>query len=216
MKQRKYNINSVLGDFKIINIDDKKITVKCNICGRIQTLSSIYAFTKRENKHGNICSKILINNYKGGTKSNELKQFYSIWCNMRTRTTNLKYEKWDNYGGRGINSNEFEYFVDFYDSMYESYLEHIKIYGEENTTLDRIDVDGNYCKNNCRWLTWLEQSKNKTSLLNFKAISPSGRVYHGRNLKEFCEHHNLHYQSIISGIHNGTKNMRNGWKFIVL
>lgn len=216
MKRRKYNIGTIIGDFKIIDRIDKKIVVKCNICGRVQTLSSIKAFTKRENNHGNICSKIIIKNYEGGSKGKELKQFYSIWCNMRNRTTNPNYKKWNNYGGRGINSDSFKYFVDFYDKMYKSYLEHIKIYGEDNTTLDRINVDGNYCEENCRWLTWLEQAKNKTSILNFKAISPEGRIYYGRNLKEFCENHYLHYQSVISGIHNGTKHMRNGWKIIIL
>ena len=216
MRKRNHSIGATLNDFEIIDIENKKVTVKCNVCGRIQTLSSMYAFTKRTNKHGYICSMILSKNYKNGFENNELKQFHSIWCNMRNRTTNPKYEKWNDYGGRGINSDEFEHFIDFYDNMYKSYLEHIKIYGEENTTLDRINVNGNYCKENCRWVTWLEQAKNKRSLLNFKAISPEGRIYYGRNLKEFCESKNLNYQSIISGLHNETRNMRNGWKFIVL
>ena len=135
---------------------------------------------------------------------------------MRNRTTNPNYEKWNNYGGRGIVSDEFEYFVDFFDDMYDSYLEHIEKYGEENTTLDRINVNRNYNKKNCRWCTWLEQAKNKNYLLNFKAISPTNEIYYGENLKEFCEKQGLKYQSIISGIHNGTKHMRNGWKFIIL
>lgn len=216
MKKRKYPIGTVIGDFEIIDIENKKIKVRCKICGRIQTLSSISAFTKRTNKHGYICSMILSREYKNGFNSVELKQFHSIWCNMRNRTTNPNYEKWDNYGGRGIKSIEFENFVDFYDAMYETYLKHIEKYGKGNTTLDRINVDGDYCQKNCRWVTWLEQAKNKTSLLDFKAISPNKDIYYGKNLKEFCESQDLNYQSIISGIHNGTKQMRNGWKIIIL
>lgn len=50
--------------------------------------------------------------------------------------------------------------------MYESYLEHVKKHGERNTTIDRIDSDGNYSKSNCRWATYKEQGRNqKTALL---------------------------------------------------
>ena len=100
--------------------------------------------------------------------------------------------------------------------MYESYVDHVNKYGKNNTTIDRIDVNGNYEPSNCRWETWDNQAKNKTNILKFKAISPCETVYYGENLKEFCEKHNLNYRTIISGIHQGTKNFRNGWKIEIL
>ena len=211
------NIGMTIGDFKIIDVSPEgRYVVQCLVCKRIQTLGGMGAFKKRINKHGKICSIILSNEYGGDFKNSKLKQFYSIWCNLRNRTNNPNYEKWKQYGGRGINSIAFEHFVDFYDTMYESYVDHVNKYGKNNTTIDRIDVNGNYEPSNCRWETWGNQAKNKTNILKFKVISPCETVYYGENLKEFCEKHNLNYRTIISGIHQGTKNFRNGWKIEIL
>ena len=57
--------------------------------------------------------------------------------------------------------------------MHESYEEHVEKFWEENTTLDRIDNNWNYCKENCRWATNQEQSDNRR--LNRKII------YKGKN-----------------------------------
>lgn len=78
---------------------------------------------------------------------------YGIWQAMRARCTNPNNNRWASYGGRGIKVdpawNDFEQFV--------------RDMGEvpENLTLDRIDPDGDYTKENCRWATWLEQAHNK-------------------------------------------------------
>lgn len=207
----KYPVGYVIDDFKIIAKNNKKIVVQCIKCGRTQELSCINAFTKRINIHGNICSKIIIKQHGG--KDGELKQFYSIWSNMRNRTTNQNYEKWHRYGGRGINSDEFKYFVDFYDSMYNSYKKHIEEFGEKNTTIERINSNGNYCTDNCAWATWNEQAKNKDYILDFIAINPNGKIIKGHNLKEFCENNNLNYAVIIGGLHQGNKSWRSGWYF---
>jgi len=95
-------------------------------------------------------------------------RFYRIYHGMKSRCNNSntgKSYKW--YGGKGIKCrwNKFE---DFRDDMYVSYLEHVKEYGEKQTTIDRMDSSKDYYKENCRWATYKEQAKEKigmTSLL---------------------------------------------------
>lgn len=139
---------------------------------------------------------------------------------MKTRITNKNYAKFKNYGGREIKCDEFNYFVDFYDLMYDSYLEHVASNGKNNTTIERIDVNKDYSIENCRWATWDEQAKNKTNTRIFKAISPEGKEYIVEHLPSFCEEHNIVYGNIIAAFsrdksRNKVK-LRTKWSFEVV
>lgn len=109
-----------------------------------------------------------IKHWFGWKKHNpEGHKFYDVYCTMKSRCNRKTHISYPNYWGRWIKClrNTFE---EFKNDMYESYVAHVKEYGRGNTSIDRIDVDWNYCKENCRWATRREQQYNCRNTL--KAI----------------------------------------------
>ena len=80
---------------------------------------------------------------------------------MRDRCRNPHNPCFNRYGWRWIKCY-WENFEAFYEDMWKSYEIHCKKYWIKQTTIDRINVDWDYCKDNCRWATWKEQAKNKS------------------------------------------------------
>jgi len=87
-------------------------------------------------------------------------RFYDIWIGILARTNNPNSTGYRYYGKKGI-KNLWNNFIEFRKDMYKSYLQHCTKFGEKQTTIDRINVYGNYYKKNCRWVTWKEQQHNK-------------------------------------------------------
>jgi hypothetical protein len=88
--------------------------------------------------------------------------FYQVWADMKTRCSNDNSSQYHYYGGRGIAVCTWWYsFENFRDDLYDSYLSHVEVYGRDNTSIDRIDVDGDYKPDNVRWTTKQEQARNR-------------------------------------------------------
>jgi predicted nucleic acid-binding Zn ribbon protein len=118
--------------------------------------------------------------------SSELKRCsytpeYKVWNNLKNRCTNPNIPGYKNYGGRGINfCKEWNDFANFIKDM--------GIRPSLNHSLDRINNNKNYCKDNCRWATKKEQVRNRRSniLIQYKGQE--------RILKDIAIEVGLNYQ----------------------
>ena len=96
-------------------------------------------------------------------------RLYYVWINIIKRCTNPHSKNFKYYGGRGITicDDWRDNFQAFYDwAIANGYNENAH-YGE--CTIDRIDVNGNYCPANCRWVSMAVQNKNKRDTFTDKS-----------------------------------------------
>lgn len=90
-------------------------------------------------------------------------KMYRTWNAMKNRCYLKSHPAYKNYGGRGITVCDRwkDSFENFYEDMKEGFDEHLEKHGSRNTSIDRIDNEKGYYKENCRWATMGEQLQNK-------------------------------------------------------
>ena len=113
------------------------------------------------------------------------------WIVRRCNNINVK-----NYWWRWIKCL-WKSFEDFYKDMWEDYESHVEKYWESNTTIDRIDVNWDYCKENCRWATYKQQNNNRT---NSMKIDYNWKKY--ESVKDVCNSLWLNYGRITYRINH--------------
>lgn len=114
------------------------------------------------------------NNWNKKTHWMTKTRFYKIYCWIKSRCDNINDTAYKNYWNRWI-KYKWNSFEDFKKDMYEKYLEHCKEFWEKETSIDRIDVNWNYCKYNCRWITvkWQSNNKRTTHIVKYNWIFKS-------------------------------------------
>ena len=167
------------GNEKIIRANALK-TGRTRSCGCLLSECSKKRMAKLMTKHG---------------KSNS--RLYRVWASMKERCSSANNKGYDNYGGRGISvCDKWQEFEPFYKwAIANGYKKRLEI--------DRIDNDGNYEPDNCRWVTSKQNCRNTRKNIKVEVTNrATGNKQQFDSVSEVCEVLKLpSYSSVIRAVH---------------
>lgn len=163
----------------------KMLNCQCD-CGNTVVKQAILVYKGKTINCGSSNHERKRAKYKGRLQGLSYSTLYKRYQNIITRCSNKNTKDYKNYGGRGITVCDRwlgkDGFINFYNDMG---------YPPKGKSIDRIDVNGNYCKENCRWATPVEQRRNQRNL-------GSIIITHNGVSKSIIE------WAIVSGLHKRT------------
>lgn len=149
-------VGQVFNRLNVISIDGNKCVCRCE-CGneKLYKISNLlWGYTKscgcyarditieRSTKHG-MC----------------YTSEYNTWRALKERCLNPAFNSYRNYGARGIHVDEE------WKNSFEKFIDDMGPKPAPDYTIDRIDVNGDYCKDNCKWASTKEQSTNRRNTI---------------------------------------------------
>lgn len=184
------------GRLTVLEVDLSKQTRKtywicqCD-CGNIVSVRSDRIISGRSKSCGCYKNELSAERVaKNHTHKQSHTKLHNTWLGMKSRCYNKNNDRYEQWGGRGITvCDEWKNdFVSFYKwSLENGYSEEL--------TIDRIDNDGNYEPNNCRWTNQKQQSRNRRTNINITIGNST------KTLTEWCEIFNLPYKTINARYH---------------
>lgn len=160
---------------------------KCD-CGNYKIIAGTFLRTHKTNSCGCLFKEVHSKSKFKNKKQKEFNRIYSILNGMKNRCYNIKSKDYNNYGNRGIKiCNEW---LDKENGVDNFYNWAINNGYKNNLTIDRIDVNGNYEPNNCRWITCKKQCNNQRTN---RIIEYKGKR---KTLSEWSEELNIKYSTL--------------------
>lgn len=160
-------------------------------CGNKTVVAAANLRTGKVKSCGCIKAERLKNDYTKHGKSHK-SRLYNIWVGMRQRCYNSKALAYKYYGGRGIAVCE-EWrndFLTFYNwAMANGY--------NDNLTIDRVNVNGNYEPLNCRWVNTEEQANNTRAN---HLITYNNETH---TMAEWARIYNINYSTLRARVRRG-------------
>ena len=132
-----------------------------------------------------VCSEV--HTTHGLSKTSE----YHIWVGIIQRTTNPDNHAYKWYGARGIKV------CDRWRYSFENFLEDMGKKPSDKYTIDRIDNNGDYCPENCKWVTHKEQANNtrRNSMHEFNGVV--------KNISGWADEYGMNYRTLHSRLKRG-------------
>lgn len=166
-------------------------TVRCD-CGTERKLRAFHV----QNGHTKSCGCLARDIARTRSRANQTTHglhdtpAYQIWIAMKSRCSNPLVSGYERYGGRGITVCEEwrESFEAFFHDMGPR---------PPGMSLDRRDTNGPYCKENCRWATPKQQSRN---MRRNRLVTISGETM---TMVEAAERYGADYAKVKSRMHRG-------------
>lgn len=187
---KKYNrltIKSVSGEVK--GRCSTWLNCQCE-CGNMKVIRFDYLVNGRTKSCGCYRKDNMIKQNKNKITHNLTGvRLFNIWRGMKRRCYDEKVTEYKHYGGRGIKVcdewlNSLESFANWsYDNGYNGTL-----------TIDRIDNNGNYEPNNCRWVNQYTQQNNRTNNIQ---VEYQGRT---QNISQWSKELNIKYGKLYTRI----------------
>lgn len=177
---------TVLGEAAI---PKRHYIVQCD-CGTVRTVSCghlIAGDTRACNRNNCRADTARHGHARKGRHTSE----YNTWYEMIRRCTYSKHKRWRDYGGRGIQV------CGRWQKSFPSFLSDMGAKPSPVHTIERIDVNGNYEPDNCKWATKQEQSGNQRRSIRVTINSET------KCLAEWIRHFGLNQHTVRSRINYG-------------
>lgn len=201
MAEVKYFIGDTFSRLRIIGIrrrSRKKTIVTCLcVCGNVKNYYLCNVTMGKTTSCG--CfqkERCLEANY---THKMAHTRQYKIWAGIKNRCLNVKHSTYNSYGGAGIGVCErWNKFENFWEDMKDGY--------SDGLSIDRIDNNSGYSKENCRWATKREQMTNRKNSLY---IEYNGKY---RPLIELAEEYGIRYRTLYRRIYEDKWDLKKSLK----